>query len=93
MKKLLILLSLTLTVSLAETATKKRDVKVIIPQNSSNIVTREVRTFRIARSGREVRSERTSRFSRLVRVLRTSRVSRITHHIVKTPTPHIASVK
>ena len=89
MKKLLILLSLTLTVSLAETTTKKTEVKVT-PQNSSHIETKEVHTSRIASEERKVRSERTIRFSRLVRVLRTSRASR---HVVKTPTTHIASVK
>ena len=92
MKKTLLLLSLALTVTMAESIQKdiKTEVKM---QTSSTIVTREVRTFRAARSSREIRIQRTnSSSSKEARVSRPSRVQRLTHHVVKMPKSHLASL-
>jgi len=55
-------------------------------KTSSTVVTREVRTYRIARASRDIRTTRIERSSRFVRV------PRVIHHLVKLPSKHLASI-
>ena len=90
MKKTLLLLSLTITASIAHKPSNSIETKMKVLTNDT-MVAREVRTYREARYSRVVRQNRQSR---TVRESRTKRVDRVSNYKLQKPlTRHIACSK
>ena len=89
MKKTLLLLSFTLTATLAESAQNKTTTEVKM-KTSTSVIIREVRTYRGSRSSRDIR-KRTDSSPKLLRMPRHSRVQRVTHHVLKMPKGHLVA--
>ena len=83
MKKTLLLLSLTLTISMADNQSNSVETKVKVLTNDTMVV-REVRTYREARCSRTIPKNRQSR---------EKRVNRVAYYRVQKPTTHLACSK
>ena len=92
MKKTVLLLSLTLTASMADNHSKSAETNIKVLTNDTMIV-RETRTYREARCPRAVRQSRQSRTQKIARESRAKRVDRVAQYIVKKPTTHLACSK
>ncbi len=93
MKRTLLLLSLTLTASIANNLSNSTETKIKVLTNDTMVI-RETRTYREARCPRAVRQNRQSRADKkIARESRTKRVNRIAQYMVKKPTTHLACSK
>ena len=97
MKKTLLLLTLTLTASMADNQVNTVNTQMKVLTNDT-VVVREVRTYREARCPRAVRQNRQNRTTRvnvekMARASRNERVVRVAQYMVQKPITHLACSK